>query len=341
MQAIRCLVVAAAYLAVLAAPSPAALPMLPLSDQHQATLYRVLHWLLALCLVREINSLLNAWAENKWLFKNHKSSWDWPNEIAVVTGGSGGIGAMIVKKLLSYGVKVAVFDIQPLSNLFTQEERASIKFYVCDVASPDAVHHAGEALRSDHGSPSILVNNAGIGRANTILETPPKHLQAVIGVNLLSQWYTIQEFLPDMIVKKKGHVLGIASMASFVTLAGQADYAATKAGVMALHEALTAELKHRYKCPEIKTSIVFPTWTKTRLTAPIEKGIRHSGATIHDPKDVAEKVVRQIIAAKSGQLLLGPSIVTAIRAMPTWVQEVLRDQLAQIVTGNTSTPVTL
>ena len=108
MQAIRCtLAVTVAYFAVMALP------------QYQLTLYRVLHWLLALALVHDINSLLNAWALDNWMFKSEKSSWDWPNEIAVVTGGSGGIGAMIVKKLLSYGVKVAVLDVQPLSDTFT------------------------------------------------------------------------------------------------------------------------------------------------------------------------------------------------------------------------------
>ena len=65
--------------------------------------------------MREVNSLLNAWAENRWLFTNDQSAWNWSKELAVVTGGSNGIGAAVVKELLSYGVKVAVLDIQPLS----------------------------------------------------------------------------------------------------------------------------------------------------------------------------------------------------------------------------------
>lgn len=212
-----------------------------------------------------------------------------------------------------------------------------VSFYRCDITSRDAIRTVAEALRSDHGSPSILINNAGIGNANTILEISPDRLRTCIGVNLISHWYTIQEFLPDMIVKRKGHIMSTSSMSAFVGLAGAAEYAATKAGLVALHEALTAELKHRYKCPQIKTTIVFPTWTRTRLTYPIEQGIRRSRALIHDPKDVAAAMVYQIITAKSGQLVLGPSIATAIRAMPIWLQELVRDHMAQIVTGNATT----
>ncbi|KAF2642727.1 NAD(P)-binding protein [Massarina eburnea CBS 473.64] len=340
MQPIRCLAAAVAYLAVLAAPSAAGLPGLPLPVQQEGAVYRVLHWVLALWLVREINSLLNAWAENNWIFRSGKGSWDWPQETAVVTGGAGGIGAIVVQRLLSHGVTVAVLDVQPLSDIFTPEERKRIKLYHCDVSSPDAVHKAAEALRSDHASPSILINNAGIGRGNTILETPPERLQRVMGINLLSQWYTIQEFLPDMLKKRKGHIMSTASMSAFVAMAGQADYAATKAGLMALHESLTAELKHLYKCPEIKTTVVFPTWTRTALTAPLEKGIRSSGAAMVDPKDVAELMVSQILAAKGGRLIWDPiGVVPAIRALPIWAQALIHDHLAQVAIGNEITGI--
>lgn len=107
---------AGAYIALWTALLSFGLPSsLPLSAAQCAQLARVFQSILAACLIREVNSLLNIWAENRWLFTNDRSSWDWSKELAVVTGGSNGIGAAVVKELVSYGVKVAVLDIQPLS----------------------------------------------------------------------------------------------------------------------------------------------------------------------------------------------------------------------------------
>ena len=117
MQAIRVLVFAGAYTALsMAFRSYGPLSSLPLWADHYARLIRIVKATLAACLIREVNSLLNAWAENRWLFTNDRSSWHWSNELAVVTGGSNGIGAAVVRELVSHGVKVAVLDIQPLSD---------------------------------------------------------------------------------------------------------------------------------------------------------------------------------------------------------------------------------
>ncbi|ORY12804.1 hypothetical protein BCR34DRAFT_284119 [Clohesyomyces aquaticus] len=334
---IRAVFVAAALLLLISAPKSLGQTLLPLSATHYATFVSVLTWVLALFLVREINAGLNRWADNKWIWKGDDSNWDWKNEVAIVTGGSNGIGAMVVKKLLSHGIRVAVLDVAPFSDKY---QNGNVKYYKCDITSRVQVHEAAETIRSDLGQPSILINNAGIGNANTILEMTPERLRKIFDVNLLSHWITVQEFLPQMILMKKGHIMSTASLAAFVGLAGMTDYACTKAGLMAFHEGLTQELKHRYKCPQIKTSIVYPNWTRTRLTSAIEKDILNSmGSTIMDAKDVADIMVKHIISAKSGQLILGPSIVTIIRALPAWLQEIIRDRMAQIVTVNATTAV--
>lgn len=91
---------------------------LPLGIQ-PATLIRFFKWGLALWTTVELNAVLNRWAENRWTWKNDKNDWNWPSEVAVVTGGSAGIGACVVKKLVSHGIKVAVLDIGPLSEAFS------------------------------------------------------------------------------------------------------------------------------------------------------------------------------------------------------------------------------
>ncbi|KAF1941311.1 NAD(P)-binding protein [Clathrospora elynae] len=310
-----------------------------LSTSQLAALHWYLKWGLPLWAIVDFNSVLNRWAENRWRWATDKSDWDWKSEVAVVTGGSAGIGACVVKELVAHGIRVAVLDIIPLSESFTTKEQHLLRYYKCNITSRDDLHRAAEAIRSDLGSPSILINNAGIGNAYTILAIPQESLRMMFEINIVSHWGTVQEFLPDMIAKKKGHIMGVASLASFVALAGAVDYSCTKAGLLAFHEGLTQELKHRYKCPQIQTTIVHPNWTRSAITShpAIAAGLKRIGAKVLEPEDVAEAMVKQIIAVKSGQIILGPSISPKIRALPLWLQELIRDSQANVVTGDGST----
>lgn len=312
-----------------------------LSYNQLATLHWYLKWGLPLWALFDFNSFLNRLAANRWTLQSGKARWNWSKEIAVVTGGSGGIGACVVKRLVAQGIQVAVLDVVPLAESFSDAERSSIRYYKCDITSRDAIHQVGEAIRSDLGSPSILVNNAGIGNAYTILEIPQDSLRKLIDINLVSHWSTVQEFLPDMIAKKKGHVMSVASLASFVALAGAVDYSCTKAALLAFHEGLTQELKHRHKCPEVMTTIVHPNWTKSAITAneALAAGLKRIGAKVLETDYVAKAMVDQILAGRSGQLVLGPALSPKVRALPLWVQELVRDSQAHVVTGNGSTSV--
>ncbi|KAL5118882.1 hypothetical protein ACEQ8H_003205 [Pleosporales sp. CAS-2024a] len=335
---IRCVMLIAAC-AALQAAGPSSFPklgdVLPRSD----TLHCYLKWALALWAVLDLNSILNRWAENRWQWKDDASAWQWATEIAVVTGGSQGIGASVVKKLTCHGIHCAVLDVAPLSADFTAAELKLVRYYSCDIASPSQVQSAALAIRSDLGSPSILINNAGIGNAATIVELPHQHLRKIFDINLLSHWYTVKEFLPDMLAKKKGHIMSVASLASFVALAGAVDYSCTKAALLAFHEGLAQELKHRYKCPQIKTTIVHPGWTKSAITAhpSLQAGLQKLGVKLLEAEYVAEAMTKRIIAAKSGQLVLGPAISPKLRAFPAWLQELVRDTQANVVTGSGST----
>lgn len=83
----------------------------------------------------------------------------------------------------------------------------SVSYYKCDVTSSPAVSETASAIRRDVGTPSILVNNAGIATAHNILDTSEESLEKVFRVNLLSHWTTIKEFLPAMLEAQKGREL--------------------------------------------------------------------------------------------------------------------------------------
>ena len=111
-----------------------------------------------------------------------------------------------------------------------------IKYFYCDVTSPQSIREAAQAVRDRFGQPSILVNNAGIGAAGSILDQSDQFTEKLFKVNIISHFTLIREFMPDMVKKNKGHIVGLASLASFISPPGMVDYAATKAAVLALHE---------------------------------------------------------------------------------------------------------
>jgi all-trans-retinol dehydrogenase (NAD+) len=217
-----------------------------------ATIIRALQWCLTLGLLRSANKTLNHLALNNYRLRPSSAQWHWDKEVAVVTGGCSGIGALIVKRLVSRGVTVAILDVQSLppelqgctveswnvrdGATLTLCLDAHVRFYRCDITDPSAVSSAAQKIKKELGSPSILVNNAGILSAHTILATSHEYLRKIFDVNVLSNWTTVQAFLPDMIAQNKGHVVTVASGASFVSVAGMADYCATKASVLAFHE---------------------------------------------------------------------------------------------------------
>ena len=155
-------------------------------------------------------------------------------------------------------------------------------------------------------------------------------------INLVSHFSLLQAFLPDMIAKRKGHIVTTASMASFATCAGLVDYCASKAGALALHEGLTQELKHRYNAPEIKTSVVHPTYVRTKLITTYESSLQNSRALVITPESVANSVVKQIFSGRSGQIFAPSwmSVASGARGWPKWLQELLRDSIQRDVSSD-------
>lgn len=130
-----------------------------------------------------------------------------------------------------------------------------VHHYKCDLSDLGAISGIATQIRNRHGNPSVLINNAGIGgdpnmtrhshtrsdnsligEGKTLLDTSTEFVQKIMTINLTSHFVLIREFLPAMLDMKKGHVVGIASMASFVAAPGLVDYCVTKVGVLALHE---------------------------------------------------------------------------------------------------------
>lgn len=139
-----------------------------------------------------------------------------------------------------------------------------------------------------------------------------------------------------MIQSNKGHIITIASTASYIGVAGLADYTATKAAILSFHESLNQELKHHYDAPNILTTSIHPNWVRTPLLAPVEEELRKRGAVVIEPSVVADAVVERVFGCTGGQVFLPGGIgrVSALRGWPNWVQERVRDGVSRTICGS-------
>jgi all-trans-retinol dehydrogenase (NAD+) len=285
-------------------------------------LITTLKWLFAYGMIKNVNEAFNQFARNNFSLRSAKANWDWDNEIAVVTGSSSGFGALFSKDLAAKGIHVIAIDINPLPPHL--QNNPKISFFKCDVTDVEAVNAVAKQIQDTIGHPTILINNAGIGGQRPILRTTPSQLTKLMGVNLFSHYYLVQAFLPSMLANKKGHIVSIASMASFFTTPGITDYSCSKAAVLAFNEGLSTELRTIHRCPEILTTIVHPFFADTPIIAAGKAELEKAGAKILDPQDISDAVVGQIVNARSGQVLLsngfGPAM-RAFRGLPWWFQE--------------------
>jgi short-subunit dehydrogenase len=284
----------------------------------------VLKIFLALGVARFVNRWLSAAALNNWRF-TAKSTWHWQSELAVVTGGCMGIGKSIVTGLVERGVQVVILDVVPLPDDLAKIPK--VKYWKCDITAPEQVRAVADDIRLRIGHPSILINNAGIVNSTSILDTPDDFLQKIMGVNLMSLWYTTKAFLPNMILKDKGQIITIASMASYVAVPTAAHYSATKSGALAFTEALKAEIKYIHRATGVVTTSVHPMWVDTNLTAPFGERIRETQGEMLGPDDVARPVLQQLFSGKGGHVFApaATSWISVVRGLPSWMQETLRD----------------
>jgi len=175
------------------------------------------------------------------------------DKVAVVTGGSQGIGLEICKKFAENGAKIAVVDVAAPEKLEAAANEitalgAEVKTYQCNIADSAKVAEVCKQILADFGSVEILVNNAGITRDNLILKMSEADFDAVIDVNLKGAFYMIKNFYRPMMKKKYGKIINISSVSGLFGNVGQANYASSKAGIIGLTKSTAKELAARGVC---------------------------------------------------------------------------------------------
>ncbi|KAG6362138.1 hypothetical protein INS49_010367 [Diaporthe citri] len=284
---------------------------------HQKAFSRV-KLLFYLGLVRWLSTWYSKGVVNNW----QDDQYDWRGrEIVLITGGSGGIGGHVVRLLSEKGVKVVVLDIQPL----TFEASSNVHYFKCDITSPKEIAAVAKDIRSKVGYPTVLINNAGVCRGKSILDSSEKDVRFTFDVNSLAHYWIIKEFLPSLVENNHGMVVTVASIAAWITVPNMVDYAASKHAALAFHEGLAAELTTRYRARKVRTVVVNQGYTRTPLFEGYSNGAPFLMPAL-EPETVAEAIVRQALSGKSGQIVR-PSFANSfipLASMPHWYQYGLR-----------------
>jgi 3-oxoacyl-[acyl-carrier protein] reductase len=195
------------------------------------------------------------------------------SRVALVTGASRGIGRSIATTLADAGFSVAVnyasnaAAAAEVVEAIEGSQGAAISV-AADVGDTEQVEAMFAVVREQLGPVAVLVNNAGITRDNLILRMPPEAWDEVLSTNLRSVFLCSKLALRDMLRARWGRIISISSVAGLSGNAGQANYAAAKAGIFGITKSLAKEVGSR----RITVNAVAPGWIETDLTAVLGEG---------------------------------------------------------------------
>lgn len=215
-------------------------------------------------------------------------------KVAVITGGSQGIGRAIALAYAENGADIAIpyiGDAQRAAETCAQIEQMGrkVKTYICDVSDFEGSKGIVEQILNDFGKVDILVNNAGITRDCLALSMQEKDFDAVISVNLKGTFNMIHHFYRHFMKNRSGKIINMASVVGITGNPGQANYTASKAGVIGLTKTIAKELGSR----GVNCNAIAPGFIQTDMTSVLSDKAKESMAAAipmkrpGQPEDIA------------------------------------------------------
>jgi 3-oxoacyl-[acyl-carrier protein] reductase len=196
--------------------------------------------------------------------------------VAIVTGGSRGIGAAIVTKLAADGLHVVAIarNLEKLKAVTDEAIAAggSAEPVVCDIADSSALAKVIDEIGDKHGRLDVLVNNAGITKDGLLLRMSDEDFDSVIDTNLKSTFVAIRSAARMMMRSKTARIINIGSVSGVAGNPGQANYAASKAGVIGLSKTVAKELSGK----AITCNVVAPGFITTDMTDVLNDKIKET-----------------------------------------------------------------
>lgn len=230
-------------------------------------------------------------------------------EVALVTGASRGIGAAIAHALAAAGATVVgTATSQPGADTISSMLGDSGRGIVLNVVDNDSVQAAVKDVQSNEGSPSILVNNAGITRDNLLMRMKQEEWDDVIATNLTGLFKVSKACLRGMMKAKRGRIINIASVIAVMGNAGQANYAASKSGMIGFSKSLAREIGSR----AITVNVVAPGFIDTDMTKALAEDQRARMLSqvplgrLGEGADIADAVL--FLASGAGAYITGETL---------------------------------
>ena len=221
-------------------------------------------------------------------------------KVALVTGGSRGIGAAIARKLASMGANVAVIyagNQQAAETVCSQCREYSVvaKAYRCDVSSFDQVKETVAAVKTDFGTIHILVNNAGITKDGLLAMMKEDSFDAVLDTNLKGAFHMIRHCAGIFLRNREGCIINLSSVSGLMGNAGQCNYSASKAGLIGLTKSVAKELAPKgIRCNAIAPGFIRTDMTDAQTDNPLVNLIPLG--TMGEAEDVAEAAAYLVTA---------------------------------------------
>ena len=234
-------------------------------------------------------------------------------KVALITGAARGIGKAIALKFAAEGADIAFTDLVIDENgKQTEQEIAALgvkaKGYASNAANFEETEAVVKQIHEDFGQIDILVNNAGITKDGIMLRMTEQQWDAVIAVNLKSAFNFIHALVPIMMRQRAGSIINMASVVGVHGNAGQANYAASKAGLIALAKSIAQEMGSR----GIRANAIAPGFIDTAMTQALSEEVRKEwaqriplrrGGTVEDIANVATFLASDMSSYVTGQVI--------------------------------------
>lgn len=232
-------------------------------------------------------------------------------QVAVVTGGSRGIGFAIARELAEAGARVAVVarDGARAEGAATELPGEGHRGYPCDVAVSEAVGTLVKRVEEEMGAVDVLVNNAGVTRDNLLMRLKDEDWDAVLDTNLRGAFNTIRAASRGMMKRRSGRIVNVSSVVGITGNKGQANYAASKAGLIGLTKSVAKELASR----GVLVNAVAPGYIETDMTSELPESARAALRSqialerLGTPEDIAPVV--RFLAGPGARYITGQVLV--------------------------------
>ena len=232
-------------------------------------------------------------------------------QVALVTGGSRGIGLAIARELAQAGARLALVarDSARAEAAAAELPGEGHRGYACDVADPEACAVLIKQVEGDFGQLDVLVNNAGVTRDNVLMRIKDDDWNAVLDTNLRGAFNLMRAASRGMMKRRSGRIINITSVVGIIGNAGQANYAASKAGLIGLTKSVAKELAGR----GVLVNAVAPGYIETDMTSDLPEAARSALMSnialgrLGRPEDIAPAV--RFLAGPGAAYITGQTLV--------------------------------